>query len=366
MKLDNREWKEFFIGGKDGIFEITSSSSGIDKNKLLPNTNKANIPYITRSEENNGINLFIQEKQSNKYNLDEENVITIGLDTQTVFYQSHKFYTGQNIQVLRYKKLNKLNAEFLIPLIKVQMQKFNWGGNGATLGRLYKTKIMLPVNQKDNIDWQFMEQYTKSSMDKKLNSYKKYAQSVLEKLWYKEIEKLEDKEWKEFSIEDIMNVKSGKRLTKADMINGNKPFIGSSDSNNGITEFISNINQSEDSNILGVNYNGSVVENFYHPYKAIFSDDVKRLSLKNIEGNKYLYLFIKNLILKQKNKYQYAYKFNEKRLKRQKILLPINDIKEPDYEYMEQYIINMKYKKIKQYLDYLERKYPHECADRSD
>ncbi len=54
------------------------------------------------------------------------------------------------------------------------------------------------------------------------------------------------------------------------MKKGNKPFIGATDSNNGITAFVSNTNTSEDSNILGVNYNGSVVDNFYHPYKAIF------------------------------------------------------------------------------------------------
>ena len=54
-----------------------------------------------------------------------------------------------------------------------------------------------------------------------------------------------------------------------------------------MTEFIQKV-----SNVLGVNYNRSVVENFYHPYKAIFSDDVKRLSLKEVEGNEFLYLFI--------------------------------------------------------------------------
>ena len=59
-----------------------------------------------------------------------------------------------------------------------------------------------------------------------------------------------------------------------------------------------------------VNYNGSVVENFYHPYSALFSDDVKRLHLKNVEGNKYIYLFIKQCILKQKPKFEYGYKFN--------------------------------------------------------
>lgn len=101
-----------------------------------------------------------------------------------------------------------------------------------------------------------------------------------------------------------------------------------------------------------MNYNGSVVENFYHPYVAIFSDDVKRLSLKDIKGEKHHYLFLKTEILKQKSKYQYAYKFNEKRMKRQKIMLPVNDEGAPDYEYMKQYMINLEYKKRKEFIDF--------------
>ncbi len=173
-------------------------------------------------------------------------------------------------------------------------------------------------------------------------------------LRFKEIGDLKDKNWREFFIEDLFEIKPGKRLTKAEMSEGEIPFVGSSGSNNGITAFVSNTNESEDSNVLGVNYNGSVAENFYHPYSAIFSDDVKRLRLKNIPGEKFHYLFLKNSILMQKSKYQYAYKFNEKRLKRQKIMLPITDSGEPDYPFMKQYMMNIEYVKRRQYIDHME------------
>ena len=102
LTLDSVEWGEFFIGEEIGVFEITSTSSGIDKNKL--NQSEGNIPYITRSEENNGINLFVSDEQDSKYQKDTGGVITIGLDTQTVFYQPQEFYTEENIQDLRNKK----------------------------------------------------------------------------------------------------------------------------------------------------------------------------------------------------------------------------------------------------------------------
>ena len=96
---------------------------------------------------------------------------------------------------------------------------------------------------------------------------------------------MKEKEWKEFYLRDIFVIRPGKRLTRSNMQSGTKPFIGASDSNNGVTAFVGNTNASEDRNVLGVNYNGSVVENFYHPYTCIFSDDVKRFVLRKHNGN---------------------------------------------------------------------------------
>jgi hypothetical protein len=163
--------------------------------------------------------------------------------------------------------------------------------------------------------------------------------------------------WSEFYISDIFSIQSGKRLTKTEMTKGKRPFVGASDSNNGITEFIGNKNASLDRNVLGVNYNGSVAENFYHPYECLFSDDVKRFHLKNVPDNKYIYLFFKAIILRQKEKYQYGYKFNELRMKRQKILLPVNDFHEPDYGFMEEYMRTKEKQIIEQYKLYVENIY---------
>ena len=65
-------------------------------------------------------------------------------------------------------------------------------------------------------------------------------------------------DWKEFFLSDICNINSGVRLTKA------------TDSNNGITNFVSSMNASFDKDALGVNYNSNVIENFYHPYSCVF------------------------------------------------------------------------------------------------
>ena len=105
---------------------------------------------------------------------------------------------------------------------------------------------------------------------------------------------------------------------------------------------------------MGVNYNGSVGFAFYHPYRAIFSDDVKRLNWKDeAMGNKYSYLFLKQMILSQKIKYTYGYKFNGERMKHQKIMLPVTEAGLPDYDYMKSYMQKQELEQIFYILNYL-------------
>ena len=205
----------------------------------------------------------------------------------------------------------------------------------------------MPVNEKGLPDFEYMEKYIALREQKLIQQY-------LERISppnVSEIPPLENKIWNEFFIEDIFEIKPGKRLTKDKMTTGETPFIGASDSNNGITQFVGNENISADENVLGVNYNGSVVENFYHPYRCIFSDDVKRFKLKTYDGNQFTYLFLKTIILQQKIKYTYGYKFNESRMKKQKIMLPVNSAGAPDFEYMEAYSRNIFAQVLKRYLE---------------
>ena len=165
------EWKDFQIGGQEGVFSVKSSVSEIDKKNL----NKAigSIPYVTRTDLNNGISMYVTNKQDDKYLTNDGNVISIGLDTQTVFYQPVRFYTGQNVQILAHDRMNENIARFLIPLLKIQLKKFNWGGNGATLKRLNNSRIMLPITN-NQINWDYMEMVGKNTYSSQQNQIINY------------------------------------------------------------------------------------------------------------------------------------------------------------------------------------------------
>lgn len=81
---------------------------------------------------------------------------------------------------------------------------------------------------------------------------------------------LHDRDWKEFYIKDIFFINPGKRLTKTNMIDGNKPFIGATDSNNGVTAFVSNSNISEDRDINDLKSRAASLSKSEHLFLAIF------------------------------------------------------------------------------------------------
>lgn len=60
-------------------------------------------------------------------------------------------------------------------------------------------------------------------------------------------------------------------------------------------------------------------------------------------------------ITNQRAKYGYGYKMGTGRLKRQKILLPIDGYSQPNWDYMEAYMQNLEQQQILEYLRHIER-----------
>lgn len=157
----------------------------------------------------------------------------------------------------------------------------------------------------------------------------------------KETENLEEKEWEEFFLKSIFEeVQRGKRLKKDDQVSGKMPYISSTSLNNGVDNFIGNNTSVRIfSDCLTVANSGSVGSSFYHPYSFVASDHVTHLA--NNKFSKYIYLFIAALTNRLSEKYNFNREINDKRISREKIMLPVTEQGEPDLEYMEQYMKNL-------------------------
>ncbi len=346
MDLSDTQWREFVIGE---VFDVINSKA-YHKNDLFVASDKE-IPYVARSKFNNGLDSFVEEELDFVKN--PKNSIVFGAESAMFFYEPFEYITGNKMYYIYHEKFNKYICLFLVAILNNAIANSTYGfGYGLTGSRLKNVRILLPIDDEGQPNYLFMIDYMKELEQNQIKKYKDYL-DMLKISNYKELDNFESIKWNEFVIGDLFTISSGKRLTKANMEEGNIPFIGATSLNNGITNFVSNINESLDANVLGVNYNGSVVESFYHQYKCIFSDDVKRFHLKDYSDNKYVLLFFKTILLKQKEKYMYGYKFNADRMKRQSILVPINSEGKPNYKFMEQYMINLEISLLEKYLDYL-------------
>ena len=347
LSLENKEWKPFKVEELFSIYKCKCSKAGDLK--------KGNTPYIGATNRNNGLMSFVEK---NEKLMTQGNCITFICDGQgSVGYSIYKyenFIGSTTLKIGRNHKLNKYNGLFFTTSLDMNKSIYDYGYKRND-SRLKKETIIIPsINEKP--DYKYMENYTKSIIDKKLEDYKKYAKNVLSNLEYKKLEPLENKEWEEFFLTEIFStIQRGRRLTKSNQKSGNIPYISSTSMNNGVDNFIGNkTNVRIFSDCLTIANSGSVGASFYQPYKFVASDHVTHLKKENM--SKYVYMFISTLTNRFSEKYNFNREINDARISREKIMLPVNKKNQPDFEYMEQYMKNITYKKINQYLNYLEKK----------
>lgn len=150
--------------------------------------------------------------------------------------------------------------------------------------------------------------------------------------------------WKAFRLETLFDIRKGKRLTKANMIPGTTPFIGSTENNNGVTAYIGQ-EPIHEGNTITVNYNGSVAEAFYQPDAFWASDDVNVLYPK-FKMDENIAMYIIAMLKHEKFRYNYGRKWHVERMKNSIIYLPVNNKKDIDFEKIQEFVNSLTYTKF--------------------
>ena len=285
--LNNKSWKEFFI---TDIAEIVSGHD-INTSEQI----NGNIPYISSSSTNNGIYNFIENENDTL----ESHCISVNRTGSVGYAFAHPYSAlySNNCRKLRPKINNKFVLLFIATQITAQREKYNYGYIMGS-GRLQRQKILLPIDDKGEPDWAFMESYIRGIEEQLNELYLDY----LEVPRAVDIEPLENKSWREFLITDIADIVSGCDIYEDERIAGNIPYIGASANNNGICHFVGNKNETLESNCISVNRNGSVGYAFFHPYAALYSNDCRKIRPK--VQNKFSSIFTKTV----ENRYLYVEK----------------------------------------------------------
>lgn len=359
LDLNNRDWAPFKIS------DLFKPARGTEKN--MTSLQVGDVPLISARNCDNGVKAFVSIPNER---LHRGHAITLNNDGDggagLAYYQPMEFALDTHVTDLRPRdsigNLSRYAMQFVAASISKQRTLFGHG-RSISLKRLNLLRVMLPIDESSNPDWQFMEDYIR---EREAIQVQRCREFLIKRIVSIERERvnnpefdhssLHERDWKSYSISQIFDIRSGRRLESRNRKYGRRPFIGALDNSNGIAGFTADKNSSLDNNVLGVNYNGNgVCLGFYHPYECIFSDDVKRFHVKNNKGNEFIYLFLKVAIQQQKSKFGYLYKFNATRMARQTIMLPSVNGGEPDFTFMELFGMSITLQLLLKQLAYLEK-----------
>lgn len=292
----------------------------LELNKMVHDP--AGINFVSRTAKNNGVSA----KVANLPDVEpiDAGVLTVagGGSVLETFLQQEQFYSGRDLYYLKPQvEMTDAVKLYYCTCIRANRYRYNYGRQAnRTLKDIlvpYPTDIPFWVHGADVAVFDGADAPCSVS----------------------QVAELKTSDWQPFKLSNMFGLRKGKRLTKANMTAGNIPFIGSTDSKNGITAMIGQA-PIHKGNTISVSYNGSVAEAFYQPTPFWATDDVNVL-YPNFDMTPAIALFLCTVIRQEKYRFNYGRKWHLERMEQSVIKLPTNQAGQPDWDFMENYVKTM-------------------------
>lgn len=305
----------------DSIFDITYGSQ-LDLNKCHKCDRPEGYNFVNRSSVNSGVSGRILAPKGKSPFPAGSLTSAMGGSVLSTFVQQEAFFTGQNVKVL-IPKTDLTLAQKLYYCACIEQNRFRFSTFGREANATFDSLLVPEIADLPS----FLDTLDVSG---------KFSGAVIPNSHLD----LFSVRWEKFKLGDLFKIVKGKRLTQANMIEGNTPFIGASAKNNGYTNRIGNLENHHPGGIITVSYNGSIAEAFYQPKEFVASDDVNVFYPK-FKLNPYLAIFLCTIIFNEKYRFTYGRKWDLELMEESYIWLPSIETKSgivPNWEFMENYI----------------------------
>ncbi len=157
-----------------------------------------------------------------------------------------------------------------------------------------------------------------------------------------QIIKLDTSTWQYFDLVDLFDVCSTRDPLITELsLGGDVPYITSSETNNGVTNFVQE-HSDFGANTITANRGGSVGYFFYQPMNYLATPVDVRILKPKFNLNPFNGIFIATVLQMEKYRYNYSRKMGTDRLREFKVKLPKKG-EEPDWNLIEKYIKSLPY-----------------------
>jgi len=286
------------------------------------------IPFVSRTEKNNGVSAFVYEMSNIDTNPAHTLSVAVSGSVLSAFYQPKPYYSGRDLYVLIPKKeFLPIEMLFYAKYISSNKYRYNYGRQANKTLR----DIMIPEKPDEKLIGKLM------SFQIGLKEHIDETPILNKKL------ELKTNNWEWFELEKLFDYERGDRLTKEDREWGNIPLATAGKENEGVAENISNIEMIQYNNAVTIDMFGYA---FYRQYSFCCDDNILVLTPKQVIFNKYTGLFIATILNLDTYKCAYGRQYRQKTLLQHKIKLPATKDKQPDWLFMEEYVETIKYTKL--------------------
>jgi len=347
-------FKEFKIGD---LFDVDNTWI-YGKNKQyrtrVSSPTKNSIAVISGITVNNGINYYTDDK------LDKSEVFcncltisTRGEYSGTVTYHDKVFCLANNILTMPLPNWSKKANLYFATLV----QKLGYGGySGYPRKETLKEDIVLLPIKNNQIAFDFMESYISELEEERISELEEERISELED--YLKISGLDSYEltaaesdalaklkngevkFREFKIAELFEIYSPSKRFNANTVRfgGRFPYVVRSSQNNGIRGYITEHEKYlSPANTFSFGQDTATV--FYQENAYFTGDKIKIMKPKHFELNKEKACYLLSLIEKSFRGFSWGQSsFNEKILNNVSFFVPVNNLNQPDYDFMQTYI----------------------------
>lgn len=334
-KIDTSGWKEFRIGD---LFEACLSKDDIQPKDFV----EGEIPLVSSGKENNGIIAFVEDEKARLW---EKNTLTIDMFGK-VFYQESPYFAVSHgrVNILLPKiSMTKGCLQFIgCAIEKVASQKYAFN-EMCTGTKVLKDNIKLPATPDCAPDWAYMESCMANLETKVADSL-----TLLQAAKDTEKKKVNTREWGEFRVGELFEVKISKSVDKGGLEfaeDGEYDFIGRTPLNNGIQGRLNKLkfeaNQEGTYSIAQIGMHVCQYrERKWYASQNIFV--LTPFAEKSHKANKFIATVITRYLNCAYGEDTYATYPTAKTLPHLKIKLPMDKTGQPDWAYMEEYMRKVK------------------------
>ena len=360
------EWREYSL---EALFGKSTRGRRLKSADRIA----GNLPFVTAGETDTGISDWI----GNKVHIFSKNTITIDM-FGSAKYRGYEYGADDHVAVVHTEKLSPQAALFVTTAIHKSSHagQFDYSRNFYATDA-DKLTIQLPTISQNGVSliaFDFIETFIATLNAERLatlnaerlatlNAYLKLTNLQDYTLTDDEqtaLDALDTVTWGEFSIVSLFSVRNTHCILSRDIRpnSGDVPYLTAGQMNNAVGTFINfDKNHIDEGNCIFIGGKTFIVT---YQEKNFYSNDSHNLALyykDNKKRTKNNQLFVVTTIYKSLSPlYSWGDSVSNKKIQKDKIVLPLLSDMTPDYDYMERVIAAMQKVVIKKVVDYLDER----------